>query len=218
MVEDLLIAHSGHAIDTLYLTGGGSELPPVARILRETFGRRVRRSAYMRSATAIGLAIRAAGHEGCGLEDRFTHNFGVWREADAGHNVVFDVIFPRGMQLPRKGEEPLRVARAYRPAHNIGHFRYLECAHLDAHNQPQGEISNWDEIRVAFDPDLRDSADLRDQPVRHFVSQQGHIVEEEYTCDSNGNLRVRIAEKPTAYVTEYRLGHWSKNGKRAGRR
>src|SRR5271166_4582096 len=65
VVEDLLAAHSGHEIDTLYLTGGGSELPPVARILRETFGRRVRRSAYMRSATAIGLAIRAAGHEDC---------------------------------------------------------------------------------------------------------------------------------------------------------
>ena len=218
VVEELLASHAGHVIDTLYLTGGGSELPPVARILRETFGRRVRRSAYMRSATAIGLAIRAAGHEECILHDQFTQNFGVWREADAGSNVIFDVIFPRGMQLPQKGEDPLRVLREYRPAHNIGHFRYLECAHLDEHNQPQGEIGNWDEIRVAFDPGLRDSMDLRNHPVRRFVPQEDHVVEEEYICDSNGNLKVRIAEKPTGYAKEYRLGHWSKSGKRTGRR
>ena len=218
MVEELLTAHPDHAIDTLYLTGGGSELPPVARILRETFGRRVRRSAYMRSATAIGLAIRAAGHEECVLQDQFTQNFGVWRESDEGRNVIFDVIFSRGMQLPRRGQEPLRVIRAYRPAHNIGHFRYLECAHLDAHNQPQGEISNWDEIRVPFDPNLRDSTDVRDQPVRRFAGGEGHVIEEEYTCDSNGNVKVRICEKVTEYEKEYRLGHWSKNGKRPGRR
>ncbi|HZD30671.1 MAG TPA: Hsp70 family protein, partial [Candidatus Angelobacter sp.] len=45
VAENLLAAHPDQLIDTLYLTGGGSELPPVARILRETFGRRVRRSA-----------------------------------------------------------------------------------------------------------------------------------------------------------------------------
>ena len=60
VVENLLAAHSDRALDTLYVTGGGAELPPVSRILRENFGRKVRRSAYMRSASAIGLAIRAA--------------------------------------------------------------------------------------------------------------------------------------------------------------
>src|SRR5208283_2844304 len=218
VVESLLAAHPQHSIDTLYVTGGGSELPPVARILRETFGRRVRRSAYMRSATAIGLAIRAGGHEECTLRDQFTQNFGVWREADEGGNVVFDVIFPRGMKLPRRGEEPLRVVRTYCPVHNIGHFRYLECAHLDAHNQPLGEISNWDEILVPFDPNLRDSTDLRDQPVRRFAGREGRVIEEEYACSANGNLKVRICEKATEYAKEYRLGHWSKNGGRTAHR
>ena len=213
VVEDLLAAHPEHGIDTLYLTGGGSELPPVARILRETFGRRVRRSAYMRSATAIGLAIRTDDYEGRILRDQFTHNFGVWREADEGHNVVFDVIFPRGIKLPRRGQEPLRIVRTYRPAHNIGHFRYLECAHLDAHHQPQGEISNWDEIRVPFDRSVRDSKDLAEPLVRRYAPPHDLLIEEEYTCDSNGNLRVRISDKVTEYATEYRLGHWSKNGK-----
>jgi molecular chaperone DnaK (HSP70) len=218
VVEELLAAHPDHAIDTLYLTGGGSELPPVARILRETFGRRVKRSAYMRSATAIGLAIRADGHEDCAPRDQFTQNFGVWREADEGHNVVFDVIFPRGVRLPRRGEEPLRIVRTYRPAHNIGHFRYLECSHLDAQHQPQGEISNWDEVRVAYDPQLRESPSLADEPVRRIVPAQDQLIEEEYTCDAGGSVKVRIADKSTQQVNEYRLGRWSKNGKPAKRR
>ena len=174
-VEALLAAYPEQAIDTLYLTGGGSELPPVARVLRETFGRKVQRSAYMRSATAIGLAIRAEGHEDRPLRDQFTKNFGVWREADDGRNVIFDVIFPRGAKLPTRGEEPLRIARSYRPAHNIGYFRYLECVHLGANNQPEGEITNWDEIRVAFDPRLRDCGRSCRQPVRRFAAAAGII-------------------------------------------
>jgi molecular chaperone DnaK (HSP70) len=218
VVEALLAAHPDHAIDTLYLTGGGSELPPVARVLRETFGRRVQRSAYMRSATAIGLAIRAEGHENRPLRDQFTKNFGVWREADDGRNVVFDVIFPRGVKLPSRGEEPLRMLRSYRPAHNIGYFRYLECVHLGANNQPEGEISNWDEIRVAFDPSLRDSADLTDQPVRPYAPPQELVIEEEYTCDANGDVEVKIRDKITQHANEYRLGRWSKHRKRTKQR
>jgi len=218
IVEALLAAHPDQAIDTLYLTGGGSELPSVARVLRETFGRKVRRSAYMRSATAIGLAIRAEGHEDRPLRDQFTKNFGVWREADDGRNVVFDVIFPRGAKLPSRGEEPLRIVRSYRPVHNIGYFRYLECAQLGANNQPEGEISNWDEIRVAFDPRLRESTDLSDQPVRRYALPQELLIEEEYTCDANGDVEVRIRDKVTQQTNEYRLGRWSKHRKRMKQR
>jgi molecular chaperone DnaK (HSP70) len=216
VVEELLAAHPDHAIDTLYVTGGGSELPPVARVLRETFGRRVQRSAYMRSATAIGLAIRADGHEDRPLRDQFTKNFGVWREADEGRNVVFDVIFPRGAKLPTRGGEPLRMLRSYRPVHNIGYFRYLECAHLGADNQPEGEINNWDEIRVAFDPDLRNFADLTEQPVRRYATPPPELlIEEEYTCDANGDVGVRIRDKFTQQSSEYRLGRWAKHRKKA---
>lgn len=214
VAENLLEAHSAHPIDTLYLTGGGSELPSVARVLRETFGRRVRRSAYMRSATAIGLAIRAEGQEDRPLRDQFTKNFGVWREADDGRNVIFDVIFPRGVKLPSRGEQPLRILRSYHPVHNIGHFRYLECAQLGANNHPAGELCNWDEIRVAFDPCLRDSADLAEQPIRRVASPQDLMIEEEYTCDASGDVKVRIRDKMTEQTSEYRLGRWSKHRKR----
>jgi molecular chaperone DnaK (HSP70) len=218
VAENLLAAHPDQLIDTLYLTGGGSELPPVARILRETFGRRVRRSAYMRSATAIGLAIRAGSDEDRVLRDRFTQNFGVWRETDGGANVVFDVIFPRGVQLPRRGEEPLRMVRSYHPAHNIGHFRYLECSHLDGNHQPQGEISNWDEVRVAYDPGLRDSTDLSAERVQRGYPRGDVLIEEEYTCDANGSVKVRISDKASHFSSEYRLARWSRNGKPSKRR
>ncbi len=217
IVEDLLAAHPDQAIDTLYLTGGASELPLIARVLRETFGRRVRRSAYMRSATAIGLAIRAEGHEDLPLRDQFTKNFGVWREADDGHSVVFDVLFPRGAKLPAKGEEPLRVVRSYRPIHNIGHFRYLECAQLDANGQPLSEINNWDEIRVAFDPRLRDSSSLVDQPVQRWIPAKEQWIQEEYTCDASGDVRVRIHDTVSKLANEYRLGRWSKDRKKTKR-
>jgi molecular chaperone DnaK (HSP70) len=218
VVEDLLAAHPGHPIDTLYVTGGGSELPPVARVLRETFGRRVQRSAYMRSATAIGLAIRAEEHEDRPLRDQFTKNFGVWREADDGRNIVFDVIFPRGAKLPSRGEQPLRSVRSYRPVHNIGYFRYLECVRLGANNQPEGEINNWDEIRVPFDPRLRDSADLAAQPVLRYAPPQELLIEEEYTCNANGDVEVRIRDKFTQQTNEYRLGRWSKHRKNMKRK
>ncbi len=218
VVETVLATHPDVAIDTLYLTGGASELPPVARVLRETFGRRVRRSAYMRSATAIGLAIRAEGQEHRPLRDQFTKNFGVWREADEGHTIVFDVIFPRGVKLPSRHDEPLRIVRSYRPAHNIGYFRYLECGQLGANNQPEGEISNWNEIRVSFDPRLPDSADLIAHPVRRTASPEEVLIEEEYTCDANGEVQVRIRDRTRQQTNEFRLGRWSKNRKRMEQR
>jgi len=95
--------------------------------------------------------------------------------------------------------------------HDIGHFRYLECARLDAQNQPLGELNNWDEIRVPFDPHLRDEAEtLTGRPVRHFQAPPDLFIEEEYSCDSNGNLKVRICDKSAEDVTEYNLGHWKK--------
>jgi hypothetical protein len=98
--------------------------------------------------------------------------------------------------------------------HNIGYFRYLECAQLGANNQPAGEISNWDEIRVPFDPRLRDLADLADQPVRRFALPQELLIEEEYICDANGDVGVRIRDNTTQQTNEYRLGRWSKHRKK----
>jgi molecular chaperone DnaK (HSP70) len=203
VVENLLAANPERPLDTLYVTGGGAELPPVARILRETFGRRVRRSAYMRSASAIGLAIRASVASDS-LREQFNQNFGIWREADHGGTIVFDLIFPRGSRLPAPGEPALRSERVYQPAHNIGHFRYLECAQLDKHGQPIGEIINWDQIRFPFDPQLQSQSDLAAQPIGP-LNRHDLRVREEYTCDASGNLRVKISADPAGYAREFSI-------------
>jgi molecular chaperone DnaK (HSP70) len=209
VVDELLAAHTPRSIESLYVTGGGSELPPVARILRETYGRRVRRSAYMRSATAIGLAIRADSQSGFILHERFMRNFGLWREEREGRGVVFDLVFARGTELPGPKQPPLRSVRSYRPAHNLGHFRYLECARLAADGRPVGEIAEWDDLRFPFDPALQDVADLASVPVRRTPAPADFFIKETYTCDSSGNLGVAISNKSTGYERKFRLGRWS---------
>ena len=205
VVDSLLASQPGRTLDTLYVTGGGSELPPVARILRESFGRKVRRSAYMRSASAVGLAIRA-GAAADRIRDRFNENFGMWREADHGGTIVFDLIFPRGVELPAPGEGPLMVERVYQPAHNIGHFRYLECSRLNQNGQPAGEITNWDQVQFPFDPQLQGATDLSVHPVRRLGGRIGITVREAYSCDAGGSLRVRISTQPTGFTREFSIG------------
>jgi molecular chaperone DnaK (HSP70) len=204
VVEELLAAHADRPLDTLYVTGGGAELPPVARILREGFGRKVRRSAYMRSASAIGLAIRAAAAAD-ELHEQFNRNFGMWREADYGGTIIFDLIFPRGVRLPAPGESPLIVERVYQPAHNIGHFRYLECSQLDEHGQPTGDIANWDQILFPFDAQLEGCADLAAVPVALLANPEGLRIREQYICDAGGSLRVRISAEPAGYAREFSI-------------
>ena len=225
--EDLLMAHgygpAGYSspaqareqqLDALYVTGGGSELAIVARMLREVFGRRVKRSAYTRSATAIGLAIQADAQAGYVLRDKFTRHFGVWREADEGRTVIFDPLFSKGTQLPAPGETPLVQVRQYTPVHNIGHFRYLECSHLTDEGRPSGDITVWDDIRFAFDPALRDTPDLHCLPVTHLDQGLQQQAEESYSCDSGGTLKVTIATQPEGYTRSYRLGYWAMSDKR----
>lgn len=213
VVENLLAAHSDRSLDTLYVTGGAAELPPVARILRESFGRKVRRSAYMRSASAIGLAIRAAASAEVAADnvhDRFNRNFGLWREADHGGTIFFDLIFSRGVRLPAPGAPPLLVERVYQPAHNIGHFRYLESAQLNEHGQPTGEIAYWDQIQFPFDPGLQHIPDLASVPVALLANPHGLRIREQYTCDSAGNLRVRISAEPAGYAREFTIAQSAK--------
>lgn len=196
-------------LEALYVTGGGSELPLVSRMLREVFGRRVRRSAYTRSATAIGLAIQADAQAGYRLRERFTRYFGVWREAEGGRTVVFDPLFPKATLLPEPGELPLESSRRYYPAHNVGHFRYLECNHLTDDGRPAGDITLWDDIRFAFDPALRSEEALDRAPVVHVDSGALQEVEEHYSCDSSGAVKVTITSLGEGYSRQYRLGRWA---------
>lgn len=206
LVEDLLAAQPSDELEALYVTGGGSELPLVGRVLREKFGKRVKRSAYTRSATAIGLAIQADSQAGYVLHDHFTRYFGVWREADEGRTVVFDPLFPKGTSLPTRGEPALEINRSYCPVHNVGVFRYLECSHLDETGRPAGDITVWDEIKFPFDPSLNDVEDI---PVEHMDHVRHNAIEEKYVCDAGGVVTVTIRNDTAGYARDYRLGRWA---------
>jgi molecular chaperone DnaK (HSP70) len=209
VVQQLIAGYPEHTLDTLYVTGGGSELPAVSRVLKESFGRRVRRSSYMRSATAIGLAIAADARSGYLLKDRFARYFGLWRESDHGENVVFDLLFPRGLELPGRSASPVHVSRSYHPAHNVGHFQYVECSRVGDDGQPAGDLTVWDDIRFPFDPALLDTEDLSAVAVMRGGAPDRDWIEEEYSCDASGMVKVTISNKSAGYSREYSLGRWS---------
>jgi molecular chaperone DnaK (HSP70) len=212
LLEETLVATRRLAgegdLEALYVTGGGSELPVVARLLREEFGRKVKRSEYTRSATAIGLAIQADATSGYALREMFTRTFGVWRESEAGRRMVFDPIFPRATRLPAAGDPPLSVRRRYQPVHNVGDFRYLEASQIGDDGQPSGDITVWDEILFPFDPALAD-AKLDSTPVGHSDRASIQQIEEQYACDAAGVVTVTIRNLTSHYHREFKLGRWS---------
>jgi molecular chaperone DnaK (HSP70) len=192
-------------VETIYLVGGSSDLPIVGRMLRERYGRRVRRSPYPYSATAIGLAIAADAQAGHVLQERFTRHFGVWREAESGRRVVFDPIFLKDTPLPRPREGALIHTRLYHPAHNVACFRYLECSRLTEDGQPAGDITPWDEIAFPVDRALRVESKPDTIEVRRTDEVASQVIEERYLCDPHGMIEVSISDLTTAYEQKYRL-------------
>jgi molecular chaperone DnaK (HSP70) len=208
--EHLLSSHEeAQRVDALYITGGGSELPAVSRILKETFGRRVKRSAYTRSATAIGLAIQADEEAGYVLREIFHRHFGVWREQESGRGISFDPLFPKGSPLPAPGESSICIRRRYTPVHNIGHFRYLECSHTTDDGRPTGDITLWDEVWFPFDPALASTEQLDAVPIMHTEAVREQLIEEGYSVDATGLVEVRIGNVGSGYSRVYKLGRWA---------
>lgn len=190
----------------IYVTGGASELPIVARALRERFGRRVHRSPYPSAAIAIGLAIacdEAAGYE---LRDRFSRTFGVFREGRAGEEITFDPIFTHATLLPSKDGEPLRFRRQYRAAHNVGHFRFVECSAIGDDGRPRGDMMLSGDVLFPFQAELRKDSDLADVTVRR-LGEQGPRIEEEYELDEHGLVAVTIRDLDNGFSREHRLGN-----------
>jgi len=189
----------------IYVVGGASELPVVARTLRERFGRRVHRSPYPSAAVAIGLAIAAEAGAGFELVDRYSRTFGVFREASAGREITFDPIFTTGTELPRRSDGPLRRTRAYRAAHNVGHYRFFECSAVGDDGRPRGDMALYGDVYFPFDPTLRAKDDLVSVPVERR-GDEGPRIFEEYLLDENGIVDVVIRDMDSGYERSYRLG------------
>jgi molecular chaperone DnaK (HSP70) len=188
----------------IYVVGGASELPIVGRVLRERFGRRVHRSPYPSAAVAIGLAIAADGGADFALVDRYARTFGVFRERAAGHEVTFDAIFAPDTALPERTKGPLTRTRAYRAAHNVGHYRFFECSAFDALGKPRGDMTLFGDVHFPFDPGLANH-DVTSVPVERSMAE-GPQIEESYSLDERGMVEVVIRNLDAGYERVFRLG------------
>ena len=199
-------AKSGDGLAGIYVVGGASALPLVTRLVRKRFGRRVHKSPYPSAAVAIGLAIGADESAQFALADSFSRTFGVFREGAAGHEIVFDAIFTRDTALPAaNGGERVRCRRSYRAAHNVGHFRFLECNAVGPDGRPSGDGLLSGDVLFPFDPALCGSAeDLSRVPVQR--SERGPRIEEEYTLDEHGMVAVTIKNLDADYQRVYHIG------------
>jgi hypothetical protein len=126
----------------------------------------------------------------------------VFREAHGGEHIVFDPIFARGTPMPAVGE-PLVVTRRYRPAHDIGHFRFVECGRLSA-GEPDGDITPHAEIRFAFAPSARNGAPIERRQVRR-LGDLGPPIEERYEVDAAGVVAVTIQDLEDGYSQRFVL-------------
>jgi molecular chaperone DnaK (HSP70) len=189
----------------LYVAGGASSLPAVARALRDRFGKRVHRSPYPSAAAAIGLSIFADEDAGLKLSDRFSRVFGVFREGRGGAEVTFDPIFTRDVPLP-KGPHATEIScREYRAVHNVGHFRYVECTEVDENGDPRGDMASFADVHFPFDPSLSSAgAELANVDVRRFTDW-GPLIRETYAIDGHGIVQVKIANLDAQYERTYRL-------------
>jgi molecular chaperone DnaK (HSP70) len=180
----------------IYVVGGASAFPPVYRRLRERFGtHRVRRSPHPFGSCAIGLAIHLDERAGYKLTERLSRHFGVFREDESGTIVSFDVLVPKDTPLPAA------VSRRYRAAHNVGHYRFVECGRVER-GRPEGNLAAWDEVYFPFDRALREH-DLSRVPVQRLG--EGPLVEELYNCAADGTVEASLRVVDDGFERTVRL-------------
>lgn len=193
----------GGDIAGLYVVGGGSQLPLVARALRSRFGRRVHRSPHTAASTAIGLAIGADPDAAYTVREQLSRGVGVFREREAGSFISFDTLLEPNTELAPG--ETLTIKRRYRAAHNIGYFRFVEYSSFDEAGVPRGDLQPYGEVIFPFDPSLRGTdIDLAAIPV--VRTEEGPLIEESYIVDENGMVTVEIADVEDGFTVSCPLG------------
>jgi molecular chaperone DnaK (HSP70) len=210
MVDELFegLCHRGidpedtKQLGALYLVGGSSAFPPLCRILRARYGRKIKLAPQPHAATAIGLAVAADPAAEVFVREALTRHFGVWREANGGREKIFDPILSKD-RLPGD-DTPLVVERHYQPAHAIGHLRFLECSELGPQGEPAGDVTPWEDVRFPYTPELAERSQLDDVPIRPL--QTGTEVVERYVHHLDGTIAVDIENRTHGYRRSYVLG------------
>jgi len=182
----------------IYLVGGGASFPAVARALRARFGKKLQLAPQPFAATAIGLAIAADPDQDVVLRENVTRHFGVWREAAAGVEKIFDPLIG-------KGTTATVVERRYRPTHAIGHLRFVECGSLDDAGQPNQDLVPWDEVYFPYDPSLADAVELASVPNDRRTDLLANEIAETYTIAPDGTISVVIENRSRGYARAFQL-------------
>jgi molecular chaperone DnaK (HSP70) len=187
----------------VYLVGGSIAFPPVARALRELYPKKVKTSPFPHAAIAIGLAIAGDPDARIKVQETVTRHFGLWREK--GKDKIFDPIFLKDRQVdPETGR--LKVTRIYRPVHNIGLLRYLECSALGEGGEPEGDIAPWKDVYFPYDPGLKNIKDLRRVSLQTAPELSSQEVVETYEYNEQGLIRVEIENRTSGYRRLFNLG------------
>jgi molecular chaperone HscA len=190
-------------LGAIYLVGGCTAFPPVARRLRRFRGRKTQLAPQPFAATALGLAVAADPNAAVFVRESTTRHFGVWREALSGREQAFDCILSKN-RAPENGGS-LVVDRWYRPQHSVGHFRFLECSELTEAGEPAGDLTPWCEVYFPYEERLADEADLGQPQLNHRVRAGDEIVER-YTYANDGSISVQIQNRTCGYSREMLLG------------
>lgn len=193
------------SLAAIYLVGGSISFPPVARRIREVYGNKVKVSPLPHASTAIGLAIAADPEARISMRETISRHFGVWREQEQGSKKVFDSIFIKDRQVDAE-TGMMEVTRTYRPAHNIAHFRYMECSSVGPLGEPVGDIALRKETFFPYDPSLRNRKDLSRIPVEHRPDLLSQEVTETYAYEADGRIRVAVENRTAGYRKVFDLG------------
>jgi molecular chaperone DnaK (HSP70) len=192
------------ALAAIYLVGGSVSFPPVSRRLREDFPTKVKLSPYPHAATAIGLAVASDPSLTIWVRESVSRYFGLWREHEEGREKIFDPVFFKDGAVDSKAGE-LKITRVYRPVHNVGHFRFLECSALGKGGEPEGDIVLLQEAYFPYDPQLKDYADLSHTSVEKRSDLCSQEIVESFVYDSKGIIRVEIENLTSGYRRNYIL-------------
>jgi molecular chaperone DnaK (HSP70) len=211
LVHRVFSTLSQHGIDpsnprelgALYAVGGATAFVPVARSLRQHFKRKVSIAPQPQAATAIGLAVAADPDSAILVREAVTRHFGVWREAEAGREKVFDPIFSKDAAST---DGTLVATRSYRPAHSVGHFRYLECSELGQDGRPAGDLTPWGEIFFAYDPAFEKVSDYSNLPHDRRTDLDREEITETYRYRTDGTVEVQIENRARGLSRSYTLG------------
>lgn len=188
----------------VYVVGGGSCLPCVARTLKAHYGRRIHRAPHPSGSTAVGLAMFAEKSDaGFEVHERLERFFGVFREGNQGKSVTFDPLLTRETLLPSPGQDPREFTRVYRPTHNIGHLRFVECTQLDESTNPSGKITPYSEVRFPYVPELR-NLDLSNAHIERLTAE-GPRIQEKYVLRPGGVIELEITDLDASFSKHFEI-------------